>query len=134
MAIWSRFRLALKVLTNQRQYQELEIWFKEEGKWKEFLTSDGEFKPSTVAAVLELVDTKGWEILTAYLQNSMQTLAMENLHQFEINVNSEKPRTDLTLKQTYQAGTVRGAALVLGFPLYVQSHYKLPEQIQENNQ
>lgn len=73
---------------------------------------------------MNLTKTKGWEILEAYIIHRVQENALGNMREFENNAVSETPDPHLVLRQTFQAGIIRGCGLVLNFPAFVENHFK----------
>lgn len=117
--------MALRVLTNQQQFRELETWYRDKAKIEDFVSKDNEFKSSAASSVKDLVNTPGWRILEAYITNSLQQAALDNFFAFEENAKAEKQDDGVVLRQTFNAGIIRGMSSVLNFPAFVEGHFKL---------
>lgn len=125
MEIWSRFRAAYRVLTNPRHYRELETWFREDQKIHDFVTKNQEFKNSAAEAMEKLISSKGWQILNEHISQNITSGAIENLGMFEDFVSNGKNKEEMLHQQIFQAGIIRGYALVLNFPNFIRQHHSL---------
>jgi len=119
--------VAWQVLIHPQQFKELEVLYNEQLRLDQFLNKDGEYRGTTKEAILNMTKGKGWQILEAYMVNLVQTTALNNMREFELNAESDDPKQDLTIRQTYMAGLIRGCQLVINFPVFVENHFKLNE-------